>query len=135
VSHLSRPDRLTEAGNLAHDIITRFLEEKGLADTGLPDNCGSVFRSPEEWAADGEEYGHDSVLIVTHDGGDHAKAFDWNREQYPLIEELRQNLAPYGMYVEQCTSWYSAVYHRPTSEKLAAPPYDVTGMSPSDPYN
>jgi hypothetical protein len=29
------------------------------------------------------------------------------------VEELRRSLEKVGVYVEQCTSWYSAVYPMP----------------------
>jgi hypothetical protein len=103
---LNRPEGLSNLGNAAYDKIMAFLTERGLINTG---GC-KAFYSPKEWADRGEDYGTDSELIVVHDGGDHAYAFSWSQGQYDLIDAMVENLNPLGVYSEQCTSWYSAVY-------------------------
>lgn len=100
------PAGLTPKGREAATVIEKFLKEKGLLDAG----GGGKFYSPRDWAERGEEYGTTSVLVVTHDGGDHAPAFSWDYEAYDLVEELRVRLAEIGCFAEQCTSWYSAIY-------------------------
>ncbi len=50
------------------------------------------------------------MLVVVHDGGDLAPVFNWAYERYALIEELRVELERVGLFAEQCTSWYSAIY-------------------------
>ena len=103
---LARPEGLCERGNLAYDTIVKFLKENKLDNTG---GC-KTFYSPKEWAKR-EEYGSGSLLIVVHDGGDHANAFSWDYEQYKTIEALGKKLHEAGeMYSEQCTCWYSAIY-------------------------
>jgi hypothetical protein len=70
----------------------------------------SVFYTPEEWAARGEEYGTKSALVVTHDGGDHASYFNFDYMRYKSIDKMMEALAAIGYYAEQCTCWYSAIY-------------------------
>lgn len=78
---------------------------------GEPHSGGcKCFYSPEEWAARGEDYGQNAVLIVVHDGGDQAKFFNWDYECYELIDEICKALAPLRLLVEQHTCWYSAIY-------------------------
>lgn len=36
--------------------------------------------------------------------------FNYAYDEPELGEALRQELAPLGLFVEQCTSWFSAVY-------------------------
>lgn len=100
------PAALSDQGNTAAQVILEFLEEKGLTYHG----GGGKFYSPQEWVDRGEQYGTRSVLVVTHDGGDHAVAFNIDYGAYALQEELTQRLGAHRLYVEQCTSWYSAVY-------------------------
>lgn len=100
------PTGLSRKGRAAAKVILEFLAEKELTEHG----GGGKFYSPKQWAERGELYGRTSELVITHDGGDHAYALDYDREAYALMEELRGRLQPLGMYIEQCTCWYSAVY-------------------------
>lgn len=100
------PGRLSQEGRAAAEAIVAFLRERGLTDHG----GGGKFYTPQEWEDRGEQFGLGSLLVVTHDGGDHAAAFNWDYEDYDLVEDLRLALKTVGVYVEQCTSWYSAVY-------------------------
>jgi hypothetical protein len=100
------PAGLGDRGSEAARVIVEFLKERGLTDHG----GGGAFRSPQEWAERGEEYGKSSVLVVVHDGGAHAPAFNWDYGDYGLIEDLDARLREHGLFPEQCTSWYSAVY-------------------------
>jgi hypothetical protein len=103
---LTRPEKLSDLGNAAYDRIMEYLHEKGLTNTG---GC-KTFYSPKEWADRGEDYGTDSLLIIVHDGGDHARAFSWDYEDYKTIEGMVETLKPLGLFPEQCTCWYSAIY-------------------------
>lgn len=100
------PADISADGRRAAEAIRDFLVEKGLDYHG----GGGAFYSPQQWRDRREQYGLNSLLIITHDGGDHAHAFNYDYEGYELIEELRQRLALVGMYAEQCTSWYSSVH-------------------------
>jgi len=84
----------------------------------FPQRCwdgSTCFYSPAEWRERGELYGLESVLIVTHDGGDLARFCDWSRQDYRAMERLSKRLAAAKVYMEQCTCWYSAIYHLPRS--------------------
>lgn len=100
------PDGLSPQGKNAATVIQEFLEEKGATFHG----GGGRFYTPDEWADRGEQYGRSSLLVITHDGGDHAPAFNLDYGAYEFQDELVQRLRAHGLYVEQCTSWYSAVY-------------------------
>ena len=100
------PTGLSKNGRKAAEEIVAFLKDEDRTDHGE----GGRFYTPKKWRERGESYGLGSLLIVVHDGGDHAPAFAWDYEEYDLMDRLRKRLAPLGVYVEQCTSWYSAVY-------------------------
>ena len=70
-----------------------------------------AFYSPKEWKKRGEDYGTESLLILCHDGGDLAPLCNWDYECYKSMEDFNDFLQQkHGVYLEQCTSWYSAVY-------------------------
>lgn len=102
----AKPEGLSADGEKAYAAIAEFLRERDLLWSG---GC-KVFYSPEEWRKRGEKYGLTSELVIVHDGGDHAAAFSYDHEQYKVIDALRERLLPLGLYAEQCTSWYSAIY-------------------------
>jgi hypothetical protein len=70
-----------------------------------------AFYSPDEWAKrSGEEYGRDSLLVLVHDGGDLAPHCNLDYCNYKAHEKLYKSLRKLGLFVEQCTGWYSAIY-------------------------
>jgi hypothetical protein len=85
-------------------LINAFLDERGQNDTG------NKMYSPKVWEERGEDYGTNSLLIITHDGGNHAPFFSHDYSADAAMEDLRSYLEDRGVYVEQCTSWYSAIY-------------------------
>lgn len=103
---LDMPEDADHEQALAYQHIMDFIIEHELTDTG---GC-RVFYTPEEWKLRGEVYGRDSLLIVVHDGGDHAPAFNLDYGMYDISDKLREHMRKEGYMVEQCTSWYSAVY-------------------------
>ena len=100
------PEGLSDLGRQAAEKIVEFLQAHDATYHG----GGGQFYTPQEWVERGEAYARDSLLVVTHDGGDHAGAFNIAYEQYKFREELIQCLAPLGVFVEQSTSWYSGIY-------------------------
>lgn len=86
------------------EIVKSVLGSK--ADDG---GCKS-FYAPDEWKAKGERFGTQSVLVLSHDGGDLAPYCNYDYMQYDKIDKLSDVLGKAGYYVENCTSWYSAVY-------------------------
>ena len=69
-----------------------------------------TFHSPKEWKKRGEIYGLGSVLILCHDGGCLSAYCDHAIGNYDAMERLRLCLEKKEFFVEQCTSWYSAIY-------------------------
>lgn len=103
------PEGISPRGLQAAQLLQKFFKENNIEYHG----GGGKFYTPEEWAERGEQYGLKSVLVITHDGGEHAVAFDWDRaamERYATMEKLKEELEEIGLYVEACTCWYSAIY-------------------------
>lgn len=103
---LEIPPGLCPLGQAAAEAVVQLLKERDSSYTG---GC-RVFYTPAEWAERQEEYGTSSLLIVVHDGGDHASFFSWDYERHAHIEAVDDRLEPLGLYAEQCTGWYSAIY-------------------------
>ena len=103
------PTGLDDAGIVAVDTIKALLDQLGMDETG---GC-KAFYSPAEWKERGEKYGKGSVLIVVHDGGDLACFFNWNyaaETGYRMLNDMTEALSAEGLYAEQCTGWYTAIY-------------------------
>ena len=124
-NEMKMPADLSERGRRAHEVIVGYLTELGRLDTG---GC-QAFYSPAEWIARGEGYGLRSVLVVVYDGGDHRPVFSLDaaydhdcrtfRERgaeyrpYEMYEAMQKRLHDVGLYIEECTAWYGAVYPVP----------------------
>ena len=102
---LAMPAGLDAKGRLAHRIIAKFLRDEGLTYTG---GC-RAFYSPAEWSGRGEQYGTTSHLIVVYDGGDLRECMSLDGS-YKVYERLDQRLRAAGLYSEECTCWYTAIY-------------------------
>lgn len=103
---------------LARQAAERICEVIRRTEGREPHGGGcSAFRSPESWKARGERYGTGSVLIVVHDGGDAAQYFNADYEDHRAVESMRAELEKIGLYPEQCTSWYSAIYRTGGAER------------------
>lgn len=100
------PTGLSKQGRIAAKIIRDFAEEYDLLGTG---GC-KIFYAPKEWAKKGWDYGNGSDLVIVYEGAEIGDAFEYDREQYKLIEKLRKRLEEYGVFTECGTSWMSAVY-------------------------
>lgn len=119
---LAMPEGLSDQGRRAHEIITAYLRAHGLTDTG---GC-KAFYAPAEWRARDQSYGTRSHLVVVYDGGalrpvfsmdaaydldcDHYRRTGTSREPYGLYEGMQAKLREAGLYFEECTNWFSAVY-------------------------
>ncbi len=110
--------KLTEFCNVGH-LPPDAMRVAKIIRTFMRRNCpnptydGTAFYSPAEWRERGELYGLESILIVTHDGGDLPRFCDWAMQDYVAMERFSKRLAAAKLYVEQCTCWYSAIYHLP----------------------
>lgn len=119
---LGMPRDLGSAGRRAYEIIVEYLKARGLDDNG---GC-KAFYSPAEWRKREEAYGTESHLVVVYDGGAIRPVFSMDaaydldcavyqetgekREPYQLYEGMQAKLREAGLYFEECTRWYSAVY-------------------------
>ncbi|UEA60658.1 hypothetical protein LK459_07450 [Gordonia otitidis] len=100
------PDGLSPKGRAVAEVIAQFLAEHDATDDG-----GGGFRSPQEWAERGERWGTGSLLILLHDGGEHAGAFDEEQDyESGLGGPMYRLLSSMGVYAELCDTWYSAIY-------------------------
>ena len=108
--HLRMPTGLTEAGQRAHAIIVAYLQRNNLSGS----NDSRVFYSPGEWRARNEKYGAQGQLIIVYDGAELRPVFSMDaacdQGTYALYEGLQEELHKAGLYFEECTHWYSAVY-------------------------
>ena len=120
--NLAMPNGLSDIAKKAHAIIVDYLKEHGISYTG---GC-TAFYSPAYWSARGEDYGRGSELIVVYDGGDHRRAFSMDaaydadceayaatgkrRSPYALYEGMQAKLLEAGLFFEEATGWYGAVY-------------------------
>lgn len=104
---LAMPEGLSELGQKAHAVIVDLLRKRGLTYTG----GGRAFASPAEWEKRNEKYGKGSVLIILGgDGSSVGHVYNYDCFDYPAIEALTEALEPLGLYVEDCTGSYGAVY-------------------------
>ena len=97
-----------EAKTVANGIVEWMATRYGSA----PDGGGcKAFYSAKEWKERGESYGTNALLVLVHDGGDLAPLCNWDYECYKQMDEFGKYLREkHEVYVEGCTSWYSAVY-------------------------
>ena len=130
-SDLNMPEGLNDAGRRAHAIIVAYLKERGFSDNG---SC-TAFYAPTAWAAREEQYGTKSHLVVVYDGGAICPVFSMDaaydldcaiyqttgkkREPYQLYEGMQKKLREAGLYFEECTRWYSAIYSVDSSDAEA----------------
>lgn len=119
---LDMPEGLGDLGRRAHEVIVAYLKEHGFADNG---GC-QAFYSPAEWAAREEKYGSRSLLVIVYDGGAVRPVFSMDgaydldcavyretgkkRKPYSLYEGMQAKLREAGLYFEECTGYYSAIY-------------------------
>jgi hypothetical protein len=124
--NLGMPERLDEDGKAAYRTIMEYLKAHDLLHT---DGC-RLFYSPKEWKERKELYGLNSKLIVVYEGADARYCFSMDAccelddqvqelidaglkvklNRYSFYEGLQAELGKVGLYFEECTGWYSAVY-------------------------
>ena len=122
INGLAMPEELAEPGRRAYEIIVAYLQEHDCADTG---GGSKAFYSPVEWSARNESYGQKSHLVVVHGGAmrpvfsmDAAYDLDCTAYQetgktrvpYSLYEGMQKRLRAAGLYFEECTRGYCAIY-------------------------
>ena len=125
------PTDLGDLGRKAYEIIMAYLKAHGFDDNG---GC-TAFYSPTAWREREESYGTKSHLVVVYDGGAVKPVFSMDaaydldcaiyqetgkkRKPYGLYEGMRAKLREAGLYFEECTRWYSAVYSIDSADSAA----------------
>jgi hypothetical protein len=99
------PEHLSDVGKLAYKTIMEVMGDN-IIDTG---GC-TTFYSPVRWRERKEDYGTRSELIIVYDGGTVGDFFSYDNHNYDLINKMSEALEAVGLYTEQCTHWYSALY-------------------------
>jgi hypothetical protein len=110
---LTMPAGLDDKGQKAYQIIVEYLQANKLTTTEL-----RAFYAPTEWRERGEEYGGESHLVVMYDGATSLKRVfsmdacyaSGRAEGYKHYEAMQDKLAEAGLFFEECTQWYSAIY-------------------------
>jgi len=112
---LIMPDGLDEKGRKAYAIIVEYLKANKLTCTEL-----RAFYAPAEWIKRGHEYGQGACLIIMYDGATSLKrVFSMDAcyaaarpgvDCYALYEGMQAKLNEAGMFFEECTNWFCAVY-------------------------
>ncbi len=103
------PSRISPIAALAARKIIEFARVT-LSKADLYLGHEQPFRAPRAWRDDGHEYGLRSELIILHEGDDLELFLSYDREQYKLIDLMDRHLRSLGVYTEQCTRTYSALY-------------------------
>jgi hypothetical protein len=102
---LDIPTGLSAKGRKGAKIIKKFLTDIGETSQG---GC-RLFYTPQEWKNRGELYGTSGELVVVYDGGYLYSVmngeFGWSSQT-----KLNDLLQAEGLYLEQSTNWYSALY-------------------------
>jgi len=114
---LTMPAGLNEQGQKAYQIIVEYLTQNGLMPKSVD---WRIFHAPAEWQ---HEYGHRSHLVVAYEGCAPLKqvfSMDYCYEVvaakrgypecYAHYEALTEKLAKAGLFFEECTRWYAAIY-------------------------
>ena len=112
----AKPDGLSSQGEKAYQIVREYLITNGLTFTG---GC-KLFHTPKEWTEkQGWEHGYGSELIVCFEGAAAGRALSFDKayesarpgvDCYRLLEDLQMKLREAGLFFEQCTTFYSAIY-------------------------
>lgn len=115
----AKPEAVSEDGARAWEVIVSVLGQNDDLHSG---GHTHVFYTPEAWAAKREQYGEGSVLIVVHDGGQHAPYFNSSYGGYILQTKMEVALRRAGFYPQPMTGWGTAIYKldKPDPEMVSA---------------
>lgn len=110
MDYFKMPENLSSEGQQAHAVIMEVLKSADRMNTG---GC-RTFYSPSEWRERDEDFGLSSELIICYDGGDVGQFFSLDKDypRYTYHTMMTEALARVGLYPEECTAWYSAVYKK-----------------------
>ncbi len=100
-----------------YNAVCDFERSAGKLDKFEPENDYQVFWEPAAWKERGEEYGHDSDLIVVHDGGTYAPYFNYEYGDHPRYSHMHKVLNKLNCWAEPATSWYTVIYQEKPAKK------------------
>lgn len=107
---LTIPESLTLAGKKIAEAIVEHVTK----DTDRF-SCGGCTAFHDPKAPDfGFDSGYHATLVVCHDGGDLARHFNYDYEDYDAIDAMIAMLEPLGYYVECHSTCHSAIYQIPS---------------------
>lgn len=115
-NYLAKPEGLDAAGEKAYKVIMAFLKARKLTYVQQ-----KAFYSPAEWKERGEQYGTESKLVIVIEGAEMRRCLSMDAcyevarpgtNCYEPYEALQERLEAEGLYNQDCTSWYSAIYDR-----------------------
>lgn len=107
--HFAIPEGLSEAGQKAAEAIVAYFKSLEVDDFEVYTDS-RVFYSPQEWEERGEKYGRNSELVIVYEGSDLYHWFNYNSSWIGFTEKMTEELEAVGVYSEECTSWYCAIY-------------------------
>ncbi len=112
------PEGLSRHGVRSWFLIMKMLEEQHpeIKETSPEKINHKYFYSPAEWKARGETYGLSGELVLIHEEGYLTGYCNLDYCDYAGYELLIETFSKERTYIEQCTSWYSAVYLDPPEE-------------------
>lgn len=97
------PEGLSPLGQKAAEAIRKFMEDNEEDSNG---GC-TAFYSPQEWKERGERYGTESELLIVYDGGPMSRLCNTYCTD---TEAFDKALSDAGVWRENCTHWYGAIY-------------------------
>jgi hypothetical protein len=106
--NLEIPEGLSDLGRKAAETILK--EARRALEGEIYTGGCKAFYTPGEWQDRGEEHGRDSELVVVHDGGDLARFFNYDLQDYPAIDGMAKALREHQVFAENCTQWFTAIY-------------------------
>jgi hypothetical protein len=85
-------------------------ELQALIERYMEGSRGATFYAPEQWAAQGEEYGNRAALVVVYNGADAGQFFDYDWCNYKALEGLNEALRAVGYFHEDANGRYAGIY-------------------------
>lgn len=100
------PEAVEEGRDEVELAVRGFLRSQGLAGDGL------IFKTPEEWRAEGQAYGRDEMLAAVHI--EENPLYDVVNGTRPdaaaLVSRFEEYLAAAGLKYEPMKAWAIAIY-------------------------
>ena len=102
--------KVSKGAKKAIEIIQNFMARHEFTTGGC-----TTFYTPSDWEGRGEQYGHDSQLIVVYDWGDLYYVMNPHYSDFPSLfykyqAELMREFEEASLVLQECHSWHAAVY-------------------------